>query len=497
MTPTTNDGGGDSDPLGPRGGDPGDAEDRPETAEQPESESEAATEDGDGEPGADGPPAGGGSPGGSSTWGKRIAIGLLVVLLTVSVAGAHTLLVAQSTALSADYVTETMDEESVYADLEANATGTIVEAVAGDGAGPTAIPRWEEVVGSSVEELLGANYLRGQITDNVDSAYDFLHGREASLQLAVDTRPLLENVSGVVTRRVAEIPLPELVRAAPVSIPETAGIEITTDRIARAMESESAYRAVRADVRDQVIERAGTSDPDQIDRLLSAANNRITQNLKREVAGNDELDEAFKPAVEGLMTTAVDGLTDPEMSYGEFQSELDGDHQRLASAAGTVAGDLVRSQLGTTLDLDEGLDAGARERLDEVAGYVQLADTLATVLPLVALLLAVLLLVLTHSVTGWARAVGTGLVLVGVPAVLGGVLAKPAVLDVVGEAVPENAEDPWLSDLVLNLVEALVSGLFDTFTTQGLVIAVVGVVLVAASVGLRYAQPEALPEDWR
>jgi len=252
VTPTTNDGGGDSDPLGPRGGDPGDAEDRPETAEQPESESEAATEDGDGEPGADGPPAGGGSPGGSSTWGKRIAIGLLVVLLTVSVAGAHTLLVAQSTALSADYVTETMDEESVYADLEANATGTIVEAVAGDGAGPTAVPRWEEVVGSSVEELLGANYLRGQITDNVDSAYDFLHGREASLQLAVDTRPLLENVSGVVTRRVAEIPLPELVRAAPVSIPETAGIEITTDRIARAMESESAYRAVRADVRDQV-----------------------------------------------------------------------------------------------------------------------------------------------------------------------------------------------------------------------------------------------------
>jgi hypothetical protein len=456
---------GERDPLGQRAGDDGQARG-----------GERASD------GAGSPPAGTGTDGrnsqrdaGGPSLGRRIGIVLVALVLTLSIAGANGLLIGQRTALSSDYVTATMDDAGTFDDLEATAEETILDEAGTAIEGTGVIPDPAGTLSAVVDEVVTAGYLEAEVSRNLGNLYDYLHGRTDELGLWIETTPLTGNVSAAVERQVAEFPVADILQQSAIA-GSFSEFGIDARQIGRAIENETAFNDLREQVQFGL--EARNVSPEQINQTL------------RQGTELGDATPALRESVYRLEETIVWGLT-AEVSHDRFRATLDDARAEFAGAAGEYAQQRVETQVEDRIDLTEGIAGSDRQQLDTAAGYVQLADTLTLVLPLIALVLVGLLLWLTHSIGRSALIVGGSLTVVGLVDLFVSLLAGDVAVDTVREGLAGG--EPF----VVSTAVALVEGVFGVVTQQGLVLVLAGVVLIAAGIALGRYQPRQVPANWR
>lgn len=416
-----------------------------------------------------------GDDGGGSSLGRRIGIALLALLLTVSVAGASALAVGQGTVLSSDYVTETMGEEGAFAELESTAEEVVVDESGSSLGGSGVVPDPDATLEGAIDDLVTESYVRDEVSRNLENLYDYLHGRVDELVLFIDTEPLTSNVADALEAEIESLPVADILQQSPIE-GAFSQFNVDTQQIGEAIEDEAAFNDLR----------------DRVQRGLEAQNvspEEVNQSL-REATNLGDATPALRDSVYRLEETVVWGLTS-EVSHDAFRAELQDARAEFADAAGAYAQEQVQSQVSDTIDLTEGIRQNDRQTLDQAAGYVQLADTLALAFPLAALVLLGLLLWLTHSIGRTALYLGGSLAVVGLVDLLVGFVAGDLATDTVREAVAGGEQ--WVVSTVIGLVD----GIFAAFTQQGLLLLVVGVVLIALAVALRRYEPAQVPADWR
>jgi hypothetical protein len=424
-------------------------------------ETDGRTATGTGDPGDPGETGSADGSGGRSL-GRLLAVVVLGLLLTATLLGANGVLLGQRTALSADYVSETMAEADVYGDVETTAEDLVADRAAGALGTSGAIPDAEGVVDGTIRELVTEAYVRDVVTTNLDGLYAYLHG-DGPLELGVDTRPITSNISGVVERRIAEFPVPEVLGQASFG-DAFSGFGVTPADVAEAYEDPERYRTLQSQV------RAGL-EAQGLDR--DTVNQSVVQNTPL-----GDLPADVKQSVYDIETTAVLALTS-DMSHEEFVRRMDARRDDFAAAVGGFAETRVTEQVEPTVDIDEQLGADARNQLESAANGVQLADTLMLALPLAALVLLVVVLVVSHSLGTTALTLGASLLAAGVL----GFLARSVARGPVDSAVAEATADA--DRFVETTATALVDGVFGALGTQLLASVAAGVVLVAVGVALR------------
>lgn len=413
----------------------------------------------------------GGGAGGSSP-GRRVAVVLLGILLTVSILGAHGVVASQRTALSASYVSGTMAEEGAFEEFEATVEGVAVDRAAG-ALGTSGVIPDTDLIERAIREVVTRDYAGQVVTTNLERLYDFLHGR-GPLELGVDTTPIKSDVGGAVESELRDFPVPDLLRQSAFE-GGFGEFGVDSETVAAAYEDRETYREVQQEYRSQ-FERAG--------RDRDSLNQSVTDGT--DVSG---LPADVQQSVYRLQTTVVLAFTS-DMSHDEFRERMDAARDDFAVAVGEFARQRVDAEVPDEIDLGEELGADARQQLGTVADTVQLVDTLGLVLPVLAVIVLLLVGWLTHSISRTARILGTSLLVVGVVGVLAGVLTREPALELVRDAVADA--EPFVRSTAV----ALIGGIFETVTQQSLVIAVVGLAFVAVWLAITRTEPDAVPRRW-
>jgi len=430
-----------------------------------------------GQPGRSDPPSGSGgqSDGGGSSLGRRIGLVVLGILLTASIAGAHGVFAAQSTVLDGGYVTDTLADQDVYGELEAEAESAVTEQI-GDSVDTTGlVPSGGGMVSGVVSDVVTAEYIENQVSRNVETLYAYLHGRTDTLDLSIDPSPLINSISDGVATRIEEVPVADILQT-PTIQDSFSGLGIDVSRIGVALEDEQEFRDLQDEIGGQLEGTGITAD-------------ELNQSLRQELS-LEQYPSDVRESVYRLQGTIVLGMTS-DMSYDRFREKLESAREEMARTVGAYAQQQVRSQLGSEIDLTDQLDPDARQQLDEGAGYVQLADTLQLALPAVAIVLILVILGLSHSISATARTLGSSLLTVGVLGLIGSQVGAGQASSAIRDAVAN--EPAW----VRSTANAIIDGLFETITTQSAVLAVLGFVCLLIWFGISRYEPDAVPATWR
>jgi hypothetical protein len=436
--------------------------------------------DGAGRPGPPGGPDGTRPPGDEDpSTARRVGVFVLGFFLAVSVIATSGIFAAQGTALNADYVSNTLEETDATAEIENQAEDVIVEE-AGSLGGTGYIPNADGLVEATVRELVTEEYVSGVISTNLERFYPYLKGERADLVLAVDTTPITADIEPTVEEQLQEVPVTDLLQqeafAGAFSLP---GAEVDPDRLARAYEDPQTYRKLQNEY-SQVLDRTGATRDD--------LNQTVVGNTRPQVS---DLPPYLQESVFRLETTFVLGFTS-DLSHEEFRQRVDSARDEFYGSVARYAQEQVSGQVDDTIDVTEQLSGDQRQAVDEARGTVQLVSTLGLVLPVVTLVLALLILLVSHSVSKAARAVGASLLVAGVLGFVAGTVGSGEVDRRLGDALADADQE-----FVVETAQALVDGVFSGLNTNFLVVAAAGVVLLAVYVVVDRRQPEAIPAGWR
>ena len=395
-----------------------------------------------------------------------------------------------------------------------------------------------------VESAVTEDYLQSQTTANIDRFYGYLHGRQDELVIRVDLEPVKENIVETVETEVTDMPLTELMSVA--GQEETASVTIqnvTMDigLVATMAANQSAYQSTRAEfreeirakvldqlvtdamesstndellalviedynpeayseeekatmvderaseiraaIRQQIVDERGDELEAQIDQRLASYNSEI----KDQIAGSVEesagdRDPALVNATINLAVVGVDGLT-TDMSYSEFDAEVDDSKEQLATAVAGIIEDELAGEVPDQVDLTEDMDPQAMQMFASMRQAVGIADILVFVLPLIAILLIGGLYYLTSSIS--IAAIGSGIAL-SVSGLLGVGLAT---------LLPPRMRAAIPADLPAgmgSLVNGLIGRVFGLLQTQSLVLLVGGILALGIGLALWY---ELIPMD--
>lgn len=458
--------------------------------------------------------------------GKTVAVALVGLLLTASVAGANGVVAAERTVLDADYVTDSLAEGDFHETLREQLISQITES--GGGGELLAGMDSESIAREAVSEA----YVRGQVDANVERAYAFLHGDRADPDLAIDLRPLKDNVSAAVAAEIRNQSLGGLLAAVDADL-STENVTVNESVLNRLTANESSYQAVRADFREQVRDRileaavdqamadtsnenllllvmdpadlAGTSEAereqlvqdneaeiraelrqqiedergDEIDQNVDEALATMTEDIRDEgasVSTDQDVPANVTSAIADVQIAVVDGLAG-EQSYDEFKTDLDAAKGDLADAIGAMVGQQIDEELPDSQPLTEEMSAEDRAQLDQAASMVQLLDTLALALPILALALIAGLYLLTRSLVRTTRTTGSTLLVVGAPAFVIAYWARGNLADMLATAGFEAGESQ-MGDVLI----ATADGVLGTIAAQSLLLAVVGLVLFGVAI---------------
>lgn len=409
---------------------------------------------------------------GGASLGRRIGVFLLSLLLVSSAAGAIGIHAMQGTALSAGYVTDTMGSEGAYASLEETAEEVVIDEAQGSMGDLTqVVPGAEAIVEQTVRDVVTESYVQEEVDRNLQQTYAYLHGDAASLGLTIRTEPVIDGVSGSVSEEIQTFPIADILRQT--GIKESfEGYPVDFGRVGQALKDEQTYYEVQADIRSDA-------------QLAGVTTDDINSSVREDLNPPAEVEDSVY-RVQGVITLAMTS----DMSYEEFQERLDRARAAFASDAGAYGQQQISQQVPSPIDVNERLDGDTERQIQDAASAVQLFDTLALALPIIALLAIAGILWLTHSISRTSRVAGIGLAIAGLVGAVAGLVGENVVLEQVRQALA-NAEEVAVSTLL-----ALVEGLFATIMTYGAAILAAGIVLIALSVVLRKYEPQQIPRSW-
>lgn len=466
--------------------------------------------------------------------GNTLATAVLVLLLGTSLAAANTAVLVDRTVLDADYMKQTLEEEDAYGTLNAVAIETTTEQIENETV-DTPLPVDPETV---VDEAVREAYVRRQTERNIDRLYGYLDGERDELVLSIDLAPVKSNIAASVGDEIRDRSLAELMNMSAADVEEaTVQVEGTTLNpfiVSEMAESESSYRAARADFRADVrlavigrmVDEAYRSrsddellalviedyDPDaytaaekarmvddreagikaalertiereagaEIDRAVEDSLDRYRMTLRSEVQGAVEartagLDPAISEAVVDVAMVGITGLT-TDMTYPEFTTELAAAKDRLAeAAAGSVEAGLDEA-VADRVDLTEGLDPGAMGAIRTARDVAGAIDLLVYGLAGFALVLVGGLWVVSRAVVTTALGAGLGAASAGATGVVLAAVASERL-----RAAPlSGGEVPELGELIVGVASQVLGAL----TAQSALLAVVGVLALGMAAGL-------------
>ncbi len=449
---------------------------------------------------------------------RRLAVAVVVVCLTLTLFTGNVLIAAHQTVLDPGYVTDTVESEDGYEAIHAEVVGNGTLPI---GDGETLPPFALDLVG----RIVTPEYIQNQTEQNVERLYGYLHGSESQLVVAVDTRPLKQRTETAVAATVRNTSAREIAEFAGVETQEVQGVSVSTELLFGMEESQSNFQSARSEVRDVARERAldrlvqrqfdvlppdrllplviedYDSDEytdeekrelvaereseiraalrertveqrgDEIDALVSQLLNESRPELKSRFGG---IETGFGSGVDtearDLVGVYVDGLLAPNVTYDEFDAALTREKAQLGDELGAAARNRLDTAAPDRLVVTDVLPAEGRRAFVRARAVVVLLDVLGWLLPLLALALAGQFWVVADEE-------GTALLWTGVSGLAagGGGLALGSV---VGTAVSERARSalPDTGTKVAEVVLSVIGGVFQTLSTQSLLLLGGGVV---------------------
>lgn len=463
-----------------------------------------------------------------------VALAVFVTVATVGAVGVFTL---NQTVLSAGFVTDTAEQADAYETIEGELVEATTEEVraAGTGQVPTTAIDAEAIADEAITET----YVRTQSERVIAAGAAYLNGDREELALVVDTEPLIENASAAVGTAVRDVDLAALVEdLGAEQIGAVAGVEVPVsgETLARMQSGPEEYAAVgeqfRADLRqtavDRVIEERSAAEllgligieppesQEDRERLVEENDGEIRTAIVEEPAFRAEFDEQLEtlreeaaaaietetrrvteeyeanitePAVE-LQLAVLDGLV-TDQSYGEFTDRVEGAQAAIADEAERIARAEITAALETELDLAEELSAEDRDRIDEIAEFVQLSEFAGFGLLGAIGLAGALAYGVSRSIDATAGTVGGGLAAGGVVAALVATQDGRLVREVEAEFAGETGARAETAEA---FAVAVVEGIGGQLSAYGLGALAVGGVLLAAVLLRRYALDGASPE---
>ena len=422
------------------------------------------------------------------TWGRRLGLGVLAVALFVTLVSANLIVGADRTVLDAEFVTETLESEGVYAvavaemetQLEARAQAEATLEEGGEREGEPAPGATGEFPGNSergadvdrlLDRVVTPAYLQSQVETNVVGMYDYLHGREDELVLEVDLVPLKERLA------------PELAATF------TADLSTVDPTLAAMAESEEAFRAERAAFTARQLERIQAETDEELSEAeLRARYDERRPEIRAELLAefeaaqeNEETPEELDAAILGLAAVRVDGLVAPDATYESFQMDLDTARNDLDAAVETMLAAEIDESVPDTVDPAENMDPEATSTLASLRTGVQLIDTLTYVLPLLAFGLTAVIHWGTTRRSSTLLVVGGVTTVAGLGWIVGLTLAQQALTSEFEAFVAAGTVNPALVDALQGVTERL----FGVFTTQSWLLVGLGSVFVGGGFGLR------------
>ena len=451
---------------------------------------------------------------------RKFVVVVVTGLLVSTLVTGNLLAAAHLTVLNPTFVQNAVEEEGGYEIVE-NATIETVSSQAPSGTGDLVDTE------ALLREGIDRQYLANQTERNVDALYAYLHGNSDTLNLTVDTAPLKTSLSSAVEEQVRNATVAELLDQSETELDGPVN-ESTVEELTA---NESSYEATKADFRERVREQAldeaveqawqessndeklalvipdydprdySESEKEQLvadneaeirtalrERIEQERGDEIDQQVETTLAGINESvapagsdAEGIEAATADMRATFAEGLT-TDMSYGEFQSELDAAKADAAAAVGDRTEAQLDEQLPDTLALTDDMDPQTRESLATAQTAVTWLDRLAIVLPLVALALVGLLYYATRSLQTVAGSLGFSLAVAGLPIYLSLGYLDSFVEQTVTEQMAAGGPPPAAVDLLLGLVDQL----FGRVGTVSLAFAVGGALLLVGWLALRY-----------
>ncbi|MFW5956453.1 MAG: hypothetical protein ACOCQY_03515 [Halorhabdus sp.] len=399
--------------------------------------------------------------------GQRIAIVLLAIVLVASLVGTNVVMTAERTALDAEYVTTTLEEEDAYAEANDLVEQSIIDSVDGATLGavdqlPDAIDTSDLTAEALVADALTETYVKTQIDENIDESYAYLHGEQETLSLAVDLTPVKSNLTEAVSDRMVDIDAAALSQAAFERLDTDVPVESTI--VQQLLANESSYQQSKADFQDSIPESVSQDD----------VNRQLKDDL--ETATRDsmsEYDEPLTDAVVEMQFVTVDALT-TDMTYQEYRQAIDDSKQRIADRIQQLVRDRLDEEVPDTVSVTDQMDENALNRLETAQRGVGLIDFLNWLLPAIALVVLVLAYLVSRSPWSVGLLAGWGALIAGISGLLPAMLARGPVTTLLRNTI-SGAGSEQFADVAV----ALVGGILTTLRNQSLLLLLVGIALLA------------------
>lgn len=454
---------------------------------------------------------------------RKVAVGVLGILLTTSVSLTMFLGTAHLTVLDPDFVTNSLEEEDGYELVLEQME--VALAPPDDGDGGSNATGFDQA--ALLRQAIGEEYLADQTEANVDRLYGYLHGNRATLNLSIDVEPVKSNASETVESEIRNASLAELLQTSGASLPGPVDAA-TLDRLTA---NESSYRAAkaefRASIRDRVVEQfvdeaVGEADDDELlalviedydpdeytdeekaqmvedreseiraaltERVEEEEGDRIDSEVDaqldrvRESTANASGDTEMEQAAIELQTVVVTGLT-TDTSYETFSSDLAAAKADFAAAAGEMVETNLQAELPDRIDLTEDFESEQMAAFETARTGVQWLDGIAIALPLVLGGILGLLYLATGSVTSVASTLGASMLWTGLPAYLGLGVVRSRLASMVAEAPPQQRP-------TMELMAGVTGRVLDTVGALSLAMTIGGVVLFGAALAVKYGAVE-------
>ena len=399
--------------------------------------------------------------------GRALVVGFLGVVLLLSLLGANLAVGVDRTVLDGDFVKEGLEEEDAYAALLEEMQGEMTQGTADGTAEGELNP--EELMGEALTE----EYLQEQTDANVDRLYAYLHGDREELYLAFETAPLKDDLAAEIAESVVDVE----------------GITEMDPRFAALTESETEFEATRAEFKEEQKQRIQEETTPhlteaQLEEAYEESRDEIREEaiaeLETEIAGEGYPPEVERAALE-LGAVYIDGLIDPDLTYGEFLERVEDAEVNLLEAAETAAQNRLDEELPDTVELTEGLSDADRQELETVRDGVSLLGILAIALPVVALVVSVLVGWLTVTRSMSLLVVGSASALAGAIPVAGLTVLQDVLAEEFDSAASHGELQPELVELLLGLLDRTLA----VFFAQSWVLVGLGLLLVVGGIAIR------------
>lgn len=408
----------------------------------------------------------------SPTTKRRIAIGVLGIVLLVLLAGVNLLVAADRTVLDADHVVDTFEEADGHVALAEDLAESFNESDGGaggtDGSGGddgsvdyTRPPSPEPPVGEIAQDAVTPAWALTQVDENVHRLYAYLHGERDDVRIAVDTVPIKEGIEDGVEEWVRE-----------------GDLEALDARLAHMAESRQQFRDARASFEERQLRRIQLETDQEYseaelrriyDDRRGQIRNRLVSELETRVADSGAPEGLHDPIV-SLGTLRIDGLIAANYTYDAFGADVEDTRADVAPEVADAVRTRLDGELNDTEDFTAAMDPGTRQTLETARTGVTLADTLLYLLPAAALGVAALVGWVSTTRSAALRRVGVVTALAGVLGVAGAALAR--------DRVPLSGSPEGAGPAMEDVAVALVDDVLSAIGTQGAVLLVLGVGLI-------------------